>query len=618
VGFLGDDGESNMRLTISTKLIVLTVITLLLATVPIAMKSSELFEEVSVQREEYGNLSTAGYKSVEIENTLNSLFDKAKLMGSLIYKAHSENREIGEDFKFNFEKDRNFVFIEVLKVDATGTSSLGKKVREDFLRSLSLPITYFDSLRAKSSFPIRSVALGNMEIRNSTMPQGAPVFTIGVPLVKNETGQISHIVVAEIQLGALQKTFSERSEKISYLIDKNGILLAHQDESQTLSQTSLKKYPLVEKSLAETSPKRQIRFFDDEKGQWFIGAYSKTSYGITVLTQTSEDIILEPARQVKRQAFFITGIVLSAALFFIFLFSMTLTSPIEKLASLINQVSKGNFEVKATSQVNSMDEVGDLAKAFDQMTEGLKERDKVKSLFSKFHGSSVAEDLINNDVVGTGGSSKDVTVFFSDIRGFTAFSEKHSPEEVVTMLNEYFAVMVDIINRNNGIVDKFIGDAIMAVWGAPKSTSADTYNAVKACIEMRIGLAKLNEKRIARGQSPIMIGMGLHSGKAISGTIGSDERLEYTVIGDTVNMASRIEASTKAFGVDLLISDSTAQKVAEKFSIDVAGSAEVKGKAEALKLYKVLGIKKSSGEVDIITTPYSEYKSEKVDKVKVA
>src|SRR5438445_2184479 len=157
------------------------------------------------------------------------------------------------------------------------------------------------------------------------------------------------------------------------------------------------------------------------------------------------------------------------AIFFIFLFSMTLTSPIEKLAEMIKLVSKGNFDVKARSQVRSHDEVGDLATAFDHMTEGLKERDKVKSLFSKFHGSSVAEDLIGKEI-GVGGQNRDVVVFFSDIRGFTAFSEKRSPEEVVEMLNEYFGVMVKVINAHGGVVDKFIGDAIMAVWGAPRST----------------------------------------------------------------------------------------------------------------------------------------------------
>jgi adenylate cyclase len=287
------------------------------------------------------------------------------------------------------------------------------------------------------------------------------------------------------------------------------------------------------------------------------------------------------------------------------------------LAGLIHQVSRGNFNVSARKVVKSKDEVGDLANAFDKMTDGLKERDKVKNLFNKFHGSSIAEEMMHGEI-GVKGTSKEVVVFFSDIRGFTKFSEGHTPEQVVSMLNEYFAVMVSIITKNHGVVDKFIGDAIMAIWGAPKSTGNDQYNAVKACLEMRVALAELNTKRIARGESAIMIGMGVHSGPAMSGTIGSEDRMEYTVIGDTVNMSSRIESSTKAFGTDLLLSETLAGAIDGKFELDLAGSAEVKGKAEPLKLFKVAGYKSANGEIIKIKTPYSEYHAEHADKVKVS
>ncbi len=258
-----------------------------------------------------------------------------------------------------------------------------------------------------------------------------------------------------------------------------------------------------------------------------------------------------------------------------------------------------------------------LAWAFDGMTQGLKERDKVKNLFNKFHGASVTDNLLEGGELQLGGVKKQVAVFFSDIRGFTAFSENKTPEEVVGMLNEYFQEMVKVIYAHHGIVDKFIGDAIMAIWGAPKSTGDDAYQAVMACIEMRIALDELNKKRMARGDVPIKIGMGLHYGEAISGTIGSDDRMEFTVIGDTVNMASRIESSTKAFGTDLLLSEDIAGFVRERFVLEEAGSAEVKGKTEPLKFYKVRGYIGQNGEEFLVKTEWSDYEAEKADKVKV-
>jgi adenylate cyclase len=186
------------------------------------------------------------------------------------------------------------------------------------------------------------------------------------------------------------------------------------------------------------------------------------------------------------------------------------------------------------------------------------------------------------------------------------------------MLNEYFEVMVGLINQHGGVVDKFIGDAIMAVWGAPKGTDRDPQNAVRAALEMRRALAVLNEKRLARGHVPIKIGMGLHRGEAISGTIGSHERMEYTVIGDTVNQASRIEASTKSFGTDLLLSQDLAEFAQEEFLMEAAGSVEVKGKSQPLQLFKVRGYYDANKAPVEIRTPYSDYEAGHDAKVHIA
>jgi adenylate cyclase len=308
--------------------------------------------------------------------------------------------------------------------------------------------------------------------------------------------------------------------------------------------------------------------------------------------------------------------VLSGAIFFVFLFSITLTNPIEKLVEVTRKVAAGNFDVHA--DIHSHDEVGELAGSFDAMVDGLKERDKIKNVMNKFHGSAITEDLMKGDDLSLGGVNKEVTVFFSDIRDFTKFSEGHTPEEVVGMLNEYFEIMVGIVTKNHGVVDKFVGDAMMAVWGAPKATGQDEYYAIKACLEMRQALEELNKLRIARNQVEIKIGMGLHSGPAISGTIGSSERMEYTVIGDTVNTASRIESSTKAFGTDLLISGETLARTEGKFIFEYAGAAEVKGKAEPLKMNKVKGYIDENGQEVLVKTKYSDYEAGNADKVKIA
>lgn len=605
-----------MRIPISTKLITVTILILVAATGTITWISSSYFEKKAAEQVDIANLESAAAKAKEIENIIAGLVDKTRTTASLLTKEAASHTATGDDFDFNFTKDKNFIALEVLKLDGPAVETVARRVKDDVLKPYGLTPVYITHLRSWQKFPIRSVAQGSIEIKNASYPKAPAMITIGIPLIRDEQGKITHIALADVSLAPFEKPFTDPSERTQYLIDRNGDLLAHKDEQKAMARLNMGKYPIVQKAMTQKSPQFQTKFLNPDNEKDYFGASVKTSYGATVISQTSEETILEVSNEVKRRAIFVAGSAISMAIFFIFLFSMTLTSPIEKLAEMINLVSKGNFNVKARAAVRSHDEVGDLAEAFDHMTEGLKERDKVKSLFSKFHGSSVAEDLINKDI-GVGGQTKEVVVFFSDIRGFTAFSEKRSPEEVVEMLNEYFGVMVKIINSHGGVVDKFIGDAIMAVWGAPKSSDRDAHQAVRACLEMRRALEELNERRIARSQPPINIGMGLHAGKAISGTIGSDERMEYTVIGNTVNTASRIEASTKAFGADLLISDTVIERIGEDFKTELAGAAEVKGRSEALKMFKVRGYRAEDGSMVEVRTPYSDYEAEAADKVKI-
>lgn len=621
--------KKRFRIPISVKLIGIFVAFLTIATFIFAQKSADLFTQVLIQREEFSNITEASGKASEIEQIFSNLNDRTQVLGQLLYKSiekgiqESEQGpqiELSSEFDLNFQKDRSVVSAEIWKLIDGKPKLLFRKTKEKFLEENKLAPDFVELIRVSQNFPITSIFQKSIEIRSGSQNNGLALATLGMPVAQDNDGSVNHIVLVDFTLSIIQKIFGGESERTQYLVDKNGVLLAHPDEKKVLARESLAKSAFVAKALADQQPRRQIQFVDPESHKEYIGAYVKVpNLGITVFSQTSKDLILEPALHVKRQAFYIAGVVISIAILLIFLFSMTLTGPIEVLVKLVRKVAEGDFEIKAGEQIKSLieDEVHELAHAFDGMTQGLKERDKVKSLFSKFHGSSVAEDLIKNDI-RVGGQNREVTVFFSDIRGFTSFSEKRTPEEVVSMLNEYFEVMVGIINRHGGVVDKFIGDAIMAVWGAPKETPDDTLNAVLACIEMRRSLVELNDRRISRGQDPLTIGIGLHTGRAISGTIGSHERMEYTVIGDAVNMTSRIESSTKAFGTDFLISQAVMDRVQDRILVELAGKATVKGKAEPLNLYYVRGYKDETGKPIVIETAYCRFEKEQDEKVKAS
>lgn len=603
-----------MRIPISIKLIVITVVLLIGVTIPVTMKTSEITSAKLVEFQQDNNLALAMGKARELNQLFNNLKDKVTLNGRLLQswkEGNTADLNYQKDFEANFNLDSALLGIEVYKYESSGEVAIGNSYKKPF-------DTRVAEYRKRSPFDRNEIKEGNMVILNSSVETWEPIVTIALPLIKiNKT--ITHYVVADIDLSLIQKTMSDAGLNLFFVTDKTGIVMGHRDESLATKKQNFSGNEIVRFALQSSmaSGMKYLPVSANQKAMY--AAYAKTTFGPIVFSQVEEEKILVVTKELKNNIIQIVGYFLSVTLFLVFVFSMTLTSPLETLTNLIHLVSKGNFDVNASGQVKTFfkDEVKELATAFDSMTEGLKERDKVKNLFNKFHGSSVTEDLMKKDV-SIGGQSKDVIVFFSDIRGFTAFSEKRKPEEVVGMLNEYFAVMVKIINANGGIVDKFIGDAIMAVWGVPKANKKDAHNAVKACLEMRRALADLNEKRMGRKEPPIQIGMGLHAGSAISGTIGSDERMEYTIIGNTVNTGSRIESSTKAFGSDLLVSDTVLEKIGDAYLTEYAGSAEVKGRSEPLKLHKVRGFKKADGEYEIVVTPYSDYEPEAADKVKIA
>ncbi|TGK49190.1 adenylate/guanylate cyclase domain-containing protein [Leptospira kanakyensis] len=217
-----------------------------------------------------------------------------------------------------------------------------------------------------------------------------------------------------------------------------------------------------------------------------------------------------------------------------------------------------------------------------------------KQMMERFLPSQLVSEFYKNKVqLEPGGENKEVTVLFSDIRSFTKFSEQRSAEEVVQFLNEYLSRMTDVIFKFNGTIDKFIGDAIMTIFGAPFKRDDDALRAVKSAVAMIRELEKLNQKMV-NPEDRLQVGIGIHTGDAIVGNIGSDRRLDYTVIGDNVNLASRIEGLTKHYNCPILISDATFKQVAGKYSLDDGfeireiDQVVVKGKSKPITVYEVI------------------------------
>jgi adenylate cyclase len=222
------------------------------------------------------------------------------------------------------------------------------------------------------------------------------------------------------------------------------------------------------------------------------------------------------------------------------------------------------------------------------IADDITQEQRLMSTLCRYVTRQIAEQILKNrDKLKLGGNRSMVAVLFSDIRNFTTFSERKTAEEVVAMLNEYFTRMIDPIFSYEGTLDKFIGDAIMAVFGAPVSREDDAERAVRAAIEMRRALKKYNVDRVARGLPAIDNGIGITKGEAVSGNIGSEQRMDYTVIGDTVNIASRLEGLTKNYECKILVNEDVYLEVKDKIPCVDLGLAHVKGKEGGVHIYGI-------------------------------
>jgi len=304
-----------------------------------------------------------------------------------------------------------------------------------------------------------------------------------------------------------------------------------------------------------------------------------------LLTEIKQSEADAPLVDLKKQLLIAMGVMIVLSLLIAIQVSLSLKKPVQELVHMAESVQQGDLTARVEHQ--GRDELGQLASALNKMVEGLQERDHVKEVFGQYVTTQVSEKVLQGNV-NLGGESRVVTILFSDIRNFTAMSEQMTPTEVVSFLNNYFSEMVDAVFEQGGVLDKFIGDGLMAVFGSFGEVPDHAARAVRAGLRMKALLGKINGERAIKGQAPIAIGVGIHTDEVILGNIGSRKRLQYTAIGDGVNTSSRVESLNKELGTTLLITESTYELVRDEFECRAMPAAHVKGKSKPLQVYEVL------------------------------
>jgi adenylate cyclase len=332
-------------------------------------------------------------------------------------------------------------------------------------------------------------------------------------------------------------------------------------------------------------------FVSDQWGLWLTANAQNETVGAVGV-----DVSATEAMQRLRGLFWHGALALGVSLIAAYLLasfaSRKLSQPLITLRNALERITAGDYG--QTLSLASKDEFGEVAEALNKMTLGLQQREDLKSALARY----VSEDILN-EVIYAGKSSelysqrKKVTALFADVRGFTNFSEQLSPEETVAMLNDYFEKMIEAVFKNFGHLNKFMGDGLMALFGALRDDDFQEEHAVQAALDMRRALRELQDKwansesRARDAMTSLRIGIGVNTGLAIVGNIGSKQRMEFTAIGDSINLAARLEQATPGRGVDILVSEYTFVATRSRFPFEPVGEISLKGKSESVRTYTI-------------------------------
>ncbi|GHV94027.1 hypothetical protein AGMMS50293_03470 [Spirochaetia bacterium] len=355
--------------------------------------------------------------------------------------------------------------------------------------------------------------------------------------------------------------------------------------------------------------KRVFQTFYFTPFQWFI------------LISEKSDVFYHDANRIALQTVITLAISIALAVGLLIMVAAHLTNPLGRIVKAMNAIIN-SADLSARVDVEYQDETGNLAHTFNQMIGELdkaygqikryafdavlagKKEERIRQIFQKYVPKDVIERFFASPEKMLVGDNRNLSILFSDIRSFTTISEGMAPNDLVNSLNRYFSGQVDIIYNRKGVVDKYIGDAIMAIWGAPENHSDDALQSVLSGLDMIDALSGFNENQRRLGKPEFHIGVGINYGEVTVGNIGSERKMDYTVIGDAVNLASRMEGLTKTYHAELLISESlytelqkpnvspnvspnVAPNVAQQLYFRLLDTVAVKGKTRGVKIYTV-------------------------------
>ena len=575
--------KSRVKHPIGVKLIFIISLLVLISMGVITILVSYFISKDTRINAEENNLTINSRTASDCQSRFNSIISSAGILYDILI---SDSDQVSQAQVVNsfFERNKSIAAVNFQKLENTNYN-------RQFFASNEIETSLFDSYVLQEEDIISQTRQGSVKLLNSSPFFGVQTIAIFTPVYSTSDSDVAVILFA---CDELSESFANSSINSSTLVNDEGIVLVHTDIQQILDAADLSRNHLVKTMLQSKNNNEQFVYTDDD-GVEYIAAFRKIGFGgCGLVTEVQTAIVLEAVNATTRRNLYLTLSILSLAVILIWFFSRSLSSPLQLLTEVANEINRGNFNTEKFEELSGgrKDEIGVLIQS-------TKNEREILNTVTQLTNRGVTQAIVKKEI-DFEPHLKDITIFFSDIRGFTAISDgfnkrfgEKSAAEIISFLNDYMSRMVNCINITGGNVDKFEGDAIMACWGVlrdddlsfeklPDSNpekkklaiahaqhvQADALSAIRATIAMRYALMEYNKQAEiftrthakemnAKYKPHIRIGSGLNSGRATVGFMGSWHKMEFTSIGDAVNLASRTESSNKPCGTDILITQDT-------------------------------------------------------------
>ncbi len=473
----------------------------------------------------------------------------------------------------------------------------GKKVDEESVPESQIVFVHKNRPWYQKTLQNRSNIWTDIFVSDVTM---APSIACGVPLL-SDSGEFVGVISSTVSLGKLSSNLQKSAiTGVSMVINQKGEIVAHPTEKNYSKVVGVETKLITVEDLTDKSISAAYTKKLSEKQQRFIFTSGDVEYialfkefvlegfkGWEFLMVTPIDEFIGVVKVTQRNTLLICLIILIFSIIVIAVMAKRIATPINNLSTQADRIT--NFDLDQVPEVVSgIKEIQKLQNSISRMRKSL-------ISFGKFVPKNLVKKLVDKGTeVKIGGKKKQLSIFFSDIANFTTISETYPAEKLVLHLYEYFDEMTSIIIENNGTVDKYIGDAIMAFWGSPQQDNNHSLNCCLSALLCQRRLLDLNRKWVYEKKPELFTRIGIHTGDVIVGNIGSSERMNYTIIGDSVNLAARLEGTNKVYGTNIIISDFTVRQLNEHAVVRPLDIVAVKGKNEGITIYELVALKNSN------------------------